>query len=244
MFSGFDRGTFEFFMAISFNNNRDFFYDNHDWYARSVRTPLRELCEELAPTLLEIDRDIEVRPARVISHINRDLRYSRDKSPYRDYMWLGYHRGGWDKRDCFHFYFDISAQGGNVGAGMYGDDRAWTDAIRAAIQKDPARVKSILCSGQLNDFTLGGQSYKRMSVPDGLSQDLRAIYTLKSFGLNHAYTCEELMKGDIAEDIEKHIRALKGVYDFMYSIRPEREEKESAFDRIAGAHSNGLRESF
>ena len=136
MFSGFRDDTFEFFMALAFNNNREFFHANHDWYERSVRRPLCELCADLAPVLFAIDRDIEVRSARVVSHINRDLRYSRDKSPYRDYMWLGFHRAGLDKRDCFHYYFDIGAQGGNIGIGMYGDDRAWTDALRRAIVWD------------------------------------------------------------------------------------------------------------
>ena len=58
MFTGFERGTFEFFMALGFNNNREFFHANHSWYERSVRDPLRELCMDLAPALLKLDGDM------------------------------------------------------------------------------------------------------------------------------------------------------------------------------------------
>ncbi|NLG25439.1 MAG: DUF2461 domain-containing protein, partial [Clostridiales bacterium] len=43
MFQGFTDRTFEFFMAIRFNNNREFFLANHDWYAQAVRDPMRSL---------------------------------------------------------------------------------------------------------------------------------------------------------------------------------------------------------
>ena len=42
MFQGFSDETFEFFMAIQFNNNTEFFHGNHDWYTRAVRTPCLE----------------------------------------------------------------------------------------------------------------------------------------------------------------------------------------------------------
>lgn len=224
MFTGFERGTFEFFMALSFNNNREFFHANHGWYEKSVRDPLRELCMDLAPAMLTIDSDIEVRPARVISHINRDLRYSRDKSPYRDYMWLGFHRAGWDKRDCFHYYFDIGADCAHVGAGMYGDDRAWSDALRRFIRENPDEARALLDSEAVHAFELSGNSYKRMSVPEDLAPELVRWYPLKSMSLEHTYTPNELDSAALLDDIVARFNSLKPVYDLMYRIRPVRDE--------------------
>lgn len=86
MFNGFTDQTFEFFMAIRFNNNRDFFHENHDWYFNHVRTPALDLAESLMDTVEKIDPDLERRPHKVVSRINRDIRFSNDKSPYRDYI--------------------------------------------------------------------------------------------------------------------------------------------------------------
>ena len=177
-----------------------------------------------------------MRPARVISHINRDLRYSRDKSPYRDYMWLGFHRAGWDKRDCFHLYFDIGADCAHVGAGMYGDDRAWTDALRRFICQRPSEARELLAGSAARGFELSGGVYRRMTPPEGLDAELLTWYPRKSICLEHTYSPGELMSASLADDIAARFESLKPIYDFMYRIRPEREQDASAgdaFDRIA-----------
>ena len=101
MFQGFTDRTFEFFMAIKFNNNRQFFHENHAWYEEALRNPLRDLAADLAPVIETMDPALETRPEKVVSRINRDIRFSNDKSPYRDYMWLAFRRPG-DQRSFVH----------------------------------------------------------------------------------------------------------------------------------------------
>ena len=237
MFTGFERGAFEFFMALQFNNNREFFHSNHAWYQASVRGPLSALCMDLAPGMLALDGELEVRPSRVISHINRDLRFSRDKSPYRDYVWLGYHRTGWPKRDCFHFYFDISAQSAHAGAAMYGDDRAWMDGIRRLIREDPARMAALLESARAAGFELKGQQYRRIARPEGLEGDLARWYACRSFYLERDLAPRELESAALVEQLLAGFGALKPVYDLMYQVRPERapDAGEAGLRRIMDA---------
>lgn len=237
MFTGFDRGTFEFFMALQFNNNREFFHANHAWYQSSVRGPLSALCMELAPGMLALDGELEVRPGRVISHINRDLRFSRDKSPYRDYMWLGYHRAGQPKRDCFHFYFDIGAQFAHVGAGMYGDDRAWMDGVRRLIADDPARARTLMESAQAAGFELKGPQYRRIARPEGLDDALMRWYACRSFYFERDLTPEQLGSDALVGELLAGFGALLPVYELMYQIRPERapDAGEAGLRRIMDA---------
>ena len=69
---------------------RDSFQANHDWYVRAVREPLLDLADALGDTVRAIDPELETRPGRVLCRPNRDIRYSRDKSVYRDYMSVSY----------------------------------------------------------------------------------------------------------------------------------------------------------
>lgn len=92
MFAGFTEETFSYFTAIRFCNNREFFQANHDWYVRAVREPLLDLADALGDTVRAIDPELETRPGRVLCRPNRDIRYSRDKSVYRDYMFLKFRR--------------------------------------------------------------------------------------------------------------------------------------------------------
>jgi len=63
MFQGYSNETFEFFMAIRFNNNRPFFQDNRDWYLRAVREPSLALAQELAELVEEIEQWCEKNPS-------------------------------------------------------------------------------------------------------------------------------------------------------------------------------------
>ena len=60
-------------LAIAFNNNMQFFHENHDWYLRAVRQPCLELADALGGVMEQIDEEIERRPNRVVSRINRDI---------------------------------------------------------------------------------------------------------------------------------------------------------------------------
>ncbi len=91
-FQGYTEDTRAFFMALRFNNNREFFLNNREWYLRSVREPSLALVEALAPAVEQIDPGIETRSQRALARINRDTRFSRDKSPYRDHVWISFRR--------------------------------------------------------------------------------------------------------------------------------------------------------
>ena len=234
MFTGFEDSTFEFFMALSYNNNREFFHSNHDWYERAVRDPLRELTADLAPVLLKIDPDIEVRPAKVISHINRDLRYSRDKSPYRDYMWLGFHKAGWNKQDCFHLYFDISAEGAHCGAAMYGADRLWMENLRRAIRENTDEARKVLLDPRLKQFKLGGERLRRISRPECVDAALAEWYDRRYLFLERDIAIAECRSAELVAEVASYLKRLKRLYNFMFSIRPDRSAppEEDTFERM------------
>lgn len=118
MFQGFTSETFEFYMAIRFNNNREFLQANQEWYQSAVRKPLVELCQALASTVEAIDPQLDTRPGRCVARINRDTRYARDKSPYRDHSFMKFRRLGEDRDQTLGFYFELSDQGASYGLGM------------------------------------------------------------------------------------------------------------------------------
>ncbi len=70
----------DFMMQIRHNNNKAFMDANRAEYIKKMRTPYYAFIE-LAPTALEIDPLMEVRPSKVLSRIFRDTRFSKDKSP-------------------------------------------------------------------------------------------------------------------------------------------------------------------
>ena len=215
MFEGYTDETFEFFMAIRFNNNTDFFHTNHDWYARAVREPSLRLAEALSDTVEWLDENLERRPNRVVSRINRDLRFSKDKSPYRDYIWLSFRYPGEMHSLTPEIYFSLSAEGASMGFGIYGENRPMMDALRRRFRVEPQGFLECL-TPLLNDFTPFVRCFKRMAVPEDLHPALKMWYPLKSFYLERPMKDFELLKSpELADFIASGIRQLAPLHRYM-----------------------------
>ena len=82
--------TFRFFRELGRNNRKDWMDENRERYRDCVVQPFRRLLEELTPKMLELDSRFETlgRTGANFSRINRDIRFARDKTPYKTQMYL------------------------------------------------------------------------------------------------------------------------------------------------------------
>lgn len=224
MFEGFTDETFEFFMAIQFNNNTEFFHSNHDWYVRAVREPCLQLAAALSEVMTDIDDEIELRPNRVVSRINRDLRFSRDKSPYRDYMWLRLRRPADPSRANLGFYFDISARESSFGMGFYEESKPHMNGFRRRMVTEPEAVLDLLRPLE-DDFTLHMNAFKRMKRPEALHPELCDWYPVRSFWFVHDNADFSLLKSPALTDaLADGYRRLAPLYKYVRDIPSESDE--------------------
>ncbi|MGH2437313.1 MAG: DUF2461 family protein [bacterium] len=115
-FTGFPRESVEFFKRLARNNNRDWFQAHKDIYESTCRRPMQLLVAELEPRFGKAK----------ISRINRDIRFSRDRSPYKTYIAAG--TGG--------HYISLFAVGLYVGAGLYRPEPNVIQRFREAIDDE------------------------------------------------------------------------------------------------------------
>lgn len=120
-FNGFHPEAFRFFRRLARNNRKPWFDRHRHTYDRHVSGALRALFEELVPFVLSLDDDFEIsgKTGRNFSRINRDIRFARDKSPYRRNLYLYFgprHEPGRDSR----LYLGLSAEGITCGLALYG----------------------------------------------------------------------------------------------------------------------------
>lgn len=230
MFQGFTDETFEFFMAIQFNNNTEFFHDNHDWYVRAVRNPCMALATALSDVMAEIDDGIELRPNRVVSRINRDLRFSRDKSPYKDYMWLKLRRPAPSEDENDHsranpgFYFDISARESSFGMGFYEESKPHMNGFRRRLITEPETFLKLWRPLQ-GDFVLHLNAFKRMKRPENLNPEVDMWYPIRSFWFTRDIEDFGLLKSPALVDfLADGFRRLAPFYRYIRDIPSESDE--------------------
>lgn len=220
MFQGFTDQTFEFFMAIRFNNNAEFFHANHDWYADSVRTPCMDLAEALSDAVEALDPELERRPNKVVSRINRDVRFSNDKSPYRDYLWLAFRKPGEERRTTLGVYVDVSDQAIHYGMGFYDENIPLMKAHRAELDRNPDEFFKIAQDVE-SRFELHPKSFKRLKIPDSIPEPLKKWYPLRGFYVEKSVTDYSMMKSPaLADEIADGYRFLKPLYDYFLRLVP------------------------
>lgn len=110
---------FKFFDELQKNNNKEWFDKNRETYENEVKKPFRKLVEDvtekLAKDLPEINRDA----SKAIFRINKDIRFSKDKSPYKVNVAAVYSRTGTKDQDYPGFYMHFGSDDIMLGGGKY-----------------------------------------------------------------------------------------------------------------------------
>lgn len=161
----FTPGFFEFFEELSRNNNRDWFLRNKERYETVVREPMLAFIAGLAPRLRAISRNYvaDPRPAGgSMMRIYRNLRFSRDKTPYRTNAAaaFGHRAAGHGERPAF--YLSLSPAEAFTGAGVWHPEPDTLRKVRDAIVARPAAWKKAIADPKFRArFDLAGDALAR-----------------------------------------------------------------------------------
>ena len=122
VFMGFTPESFSFFQELSQNNHKLWFDENRERYEQYVLQPFRSLLETLTPFLLRHNAHFETtgKTNGNFSRINRDIRFSKDKRPYKPNYYLYVYDGRHERGDVGRLYVGLSAECLTVGFSIYG----------------------------------------------------------------------------------------------------------------------------
>jgi len=179
--SYFTPATFTFLRELAANNSRDWFESNRHRYESDLRQPSVRFITDFAPSLGKISGHFRADPRPVggsLFRIHRDVRFSKDKSPYKTYA--GIHFRHFEARSAHAPGFYLHLQPGQVfvGAGIWRPDAPTLEKIRRRIVEDPAGWKKAAKGKAFRArFELSGDSLVR--PPRGLDPDHPLIEDLK-----------------------------------------------------------------
>jgi uncharacterized protein (TIGR02453 family) len=117
----FTRATFQFFRDLARNNKKVWMDANRERYQEYVVKPFRRLLEEVSPAVLQLDSrfDTSGRSGANFSRINRDIRFAKDKTPYRAQMYLKFSAPFPGEGETGQLYTGISADAVTAGFRIY-----------------------------------------------------------------------------------------------------------------------------
>jgi uncharacterized protein (TIGR02453 family) len=218
-FNGFTGEALKFLFENRMNNSKEW-YDSHKGeYKEHVYNAFVELITELSPTMTEIDEQLITVPSKLISRVRRDTRFTKDKTMYRDNVWLVFLR---DKNlmsiaPCY--WFEISQKGSSYGIGYYGAQTGSMSNLRdMIINKHPLFLKALKCYEAQAQFVIGGEMYKRSKFPDQ-PENLKTWLDRKNIYFECSQTNFKLaFSEELPAVLKKGFKQLKPIYDFLCMV--------------------------
>jgi uncharacterized protein (TIGR02453 family) len=196
----FPDSTINFLKSLSRNNNKDWFNKNRERFDFEFLQPAIQFVVDMGEKLTSIAPNINAVPKidKSIFRLHRDVRFSKNKAPFKNNLGLYFWEGRGKKMECSGYYFHIEPKLFFLGAGMYVFTKDQLKKYREVVA-DPSKGKELsnIVAALLKkkDFQLGGKTYKK--VPRGFDPDYKYKDLLLHSGIYIFYEStdfEELRK--------------------------------------------------
>jgi uncharacterized protein (TIGR02453 family) len=212
------KSTLDFLNKLKNNNNREWFIKNKEIYSEAKEN-VESVIQEIINKIIDFDpimKGLEVK--NCLYRINRDIRFSNDKSPYKSHFGAFIVRGGKKNGDKFAGYYIHIEPGNNIIAGgAYAPQTPWLTSIREKIDTEPDRFIKIISEKKFIKYfgKLDGEKLKK--APKGYPSDHPHIELLKfkSYLVVNEVTDDFVISKDYFEHVIYVLKAMKPLNDFL-----------------------------
>ncbi len=206
--------TFNFLHKLSANNNRDWFQANKEEYHASYEE-MTHFADQLLKEMNKHDVIETSTGKKSLFRIYRDVRFSKDKSPYKTH-WAGrFRRAGADRRGGY--YYNIGLEEAYVMGGFFGPNTQDLLHIRNQIAQDADPLRKVVSSRTFkNTFgELLGEQLK--TTPKGFEKDHPDIDLLryKQFMVRYDFSREEVHSLDFPIIMSNAFQKMRPFFDCM-----------------------------
>ena len=212
---------FTFLEDLRDNNERAWFESNRARYERHVREPLLAFTAALQEPLAAISPSILAIPKRQggsLFRIHRDIRFSKDKSPFKNWAALQFRHEA--AKDVHAPGFYLHFEPGNVlaAAGIWRPARSELDAVRQAMDEVPAGWTGMRGAVEAAGWKFGGEALKR--VPRGFDPEhsLADELKLKDYVVSVPLTEAQVCRPDFLDEYVELCRSAAPLPAYLCSV--------------------------
>ena len=213
-----NNSTLEFLNGLKFNNNREWFLKNQAEY-KVAKSNFESFVQEIINEIAGYDPSIRGLEAKnCVYRINRDIRFSNDKTLYKSHMGAFIVRGGRKNGDKFAgYYFHIEPGQSLIAGGAYMPPSPWLSAIRENISDEPEAFLKIINDKNFVRYFGELEGEKLKTSPKGYASDHPQIDLLrfKSFLVTNDSTDEAVLDPGYLSHVVSVFRAMKPLNDFL-----------------------------
>lgn len=199
-----------FLNDLSENNEKEWFHANKKRYENSVKKPFNEFVGVMIERVAQVTPTVEILPKEALFRINRDIRFSKDKRPYKTHLGAVISEGGRKNMQVPGLYFHFGASEIMIAGGSHAPDKQHLYKIREAIVEDPDAISKIVQAPKFKSLLgeLRGDKNKILPKEFKETMGIQPLIANKSFHYVAEYQDPSiLLRDDLPEWIMSHYHA-------------------------------------
>jgi uncharacterized protein (TIGR02453 family) len=211
----FEKSTLNYLQELQLNNNRDWFADEKETYLKAQLNAK----DVFAAIHLKLQKHDEIEKSKMM-RIYRDVRFSKDKTPYKVHFANSYARLGKDLRGGY--FLRIRPGASFLAGGFWDPSKDDLFRIRKEIELDASDIKEVLQDKNYKKY-FGGkfESFSELkTAPRGFDKEHPDIELLrkKGFIASRSFTDEEVLASNFSEEVDKSFKALRPFFNLFSDI--------------------------
>ena len=219
-YDGINKETLFLLADNKFRDSKAYYESIKEELKKGITIPMRQIASEISSEFSYLDELMVTDPVKMVSRIRRDTRFTKDKSMYRDNMWIMFMRDKHAWRGYPAFWFEVTPESYSIGVGIYGTDSAQMRIFREHIRNNTAKFRAAVKKCESNDTYFYGDTYKK--VPDGCPKGLETYYSAKSFGfIKYSDDLNDLKDETIIGIIRKTYKNYAPMFSFLLEVADE-----------------------
>lgn len=214
----FDKDFLQFFIDLAPNNNKDWFDENRKRYTKSVKDPFKKFVETIISEFTSIEPTwADLEPKHCSFRINRDVRFSKDKTPYKMKMSAAFAEGGKKNHTSPGLYIEMGPEDFRIYGGVYSLDKEELLEMREAIADNSTQFKKAYNNKDFVEVYGELHGDKNKIIPKHLKEaaSKEELIFNKNWYYFAKFDAETILRDDLVEFIKEKYQAGKPVREFF-----------------------------
>jgi len=207
-----------YFEDLARNNNRDWFHENKKRYENTVKKPFQNFVGALIEAFKRVEPDTSITSKEAIFRIYRDIRFSKDKTPYK--LHASATISTTNKKDFSNpngLYLEITPEHIRQYGGVYGPDKEMLRQIRTAISATPNEFEKAISNSQFKAIfgTIQGEENKRIPKEFKTAHQNQPLIAKKQFYYYTTINIDRIDSEDLIDTLIANYLKAKPVNEFL-----------------------------
>ena len=207
----------EFFKELAANNHKQWFDENRKTYETYVKKPFAEFIQDLIDNFRKIYPDIEPEAKNAIFRINRDIRFSKDKTPYKLFASALLSPTGRKNISNPGFYMELNPEKMAVYGGIYMPDNTQISKVRQYMAANQAAFAKVISEPAFVSKYGEVQGEKQVRIPKELKEagEVQPLLYNKQWYISSELPPETILQDDLIQICIEYFQAALPLHNFI-----------------------------